>query len=1185
MRPVHSVLLSLVQSAPKSSGCLARRREVRRRLVPRRLHVEALEDRTVPTVSISVAGASLNEIGDVSGFVASGSGGLSAPKDLVLGPDGNVYVASSATNSVIRYNGVTGQLIGTFVASGSGGLGDPFGLAFGPDGNLYVGSRGTTSGTNSVYRYNGTTGRFLSVFVSAGSGGLNDPIGMTFGPDGNLYVSSFATSSVMRYQGPSGPSPGSPLPAAGQTGATFVATGSGGLAYPAELTFGPHGNLYVSDEQVGVREFDAATGGYISTFTAPGAGGSLSTRGIAFDQDGRLYVADAGTNSIHRFDSQGSYLDDPVVGIVSSLHAPIGITFDAQGALLISGRDTNTVGRYDRGVIVTLSATGAVPVSVAYATADGAAKAPGDYTAQAGTVTFAPGQVSRRVLLVTHEEPVLDGNETFGVQLSNATGASIAAGSATVTIVDPPRQLNVTSPAAPVIEGDHTPHYRGPIVYGFPGANYTPVTLGPDGYLYTSPVGGPGYGSIQRFDPTTGAFIDTFVQPGRIHGVSEMVFQNGYLYVASWFTNEVLRFDGTTGAFVDAFVTAGSGGITAPNGLAFGPDANGDGVADLYVTGANSNNVVRYDGATGQPLGTYITPGSGGLSFPLTLAFGPDALYVTSPGTNQILKYNSLTGAYLGVAASAGLSNPRCVRFGPDGLMYVVCTNTNRILRFTAAGAYVDDYVPAGAGGMSSPDRLTFGPDGDSYVSSTNNSNPQDPRFGTENEAVFTVSISTPSTLPMTVSYATGAPADTAVAGRDYTATSGTLTFPPGVTSETVRVPILDDGIVESNLNFTLNLASTETTPAQVQGTATIADGDAPAKFYVVNDATTTAGGANATFRYQASGSPEAPSGLSVSNLDPRGVASNAAGTMQWVVDANKNVFVYSPGGALLGSWSAAGLGSSAQLTGITTNGSDIWLVDATTATVYKYAGAASRLSGSQSVTSSFALFRQGKNGNSNPQDIVTDGTSFWVVDGSALKVFKYTLSGSLLGSWAIDPANTHPTGITINPNNVSDVWIVDTGTLKVYDYTAAAGRTSGSQNAASTFALNPSDTNPQGIADPPPADILLPPPAAPVTAAPSAGPLTLSAAPSLTGRDAVFALLTPRSPMPAGDSLGTRAGTPTTPSVPAPVTSFTPASSPAFQSDGPVGLPVGTSGDDDSLATAADSFFASRADDAMPEE
>jgi hypothetical protein len=67
-----------------------------------------------------------------------------------------------------------------------------------------------------------------------------------------------------------------------------------------------------------------------------------------------------------------------------------------------------------------------------------------------------------------------------------------------------------------------------------------------------------------------------------------------------------------------------------------------------------------------------------------------------------------------------------------------------------------------------------------------------------------------------------------------------------------------------------------------------------------------------------------------------------------------------------------------------------------------------------------------------------------------------------------------HPTGITINPANVSDIWIVDNGTNKVYQYIGAAGRTSGSQNAGATFALNPYDTNPQGIADPPPAGALI---------------------------------------------------------------------------------------------------------------
>jgi hypothetical protein len=46
----------------------------------------------------------------------------------------------------------------------------------------------------------------------------------------------------------------------------------------------------------------------------------------------------------------------------------------------------------------------------------------------------------------------------------------------------------------------------------------------------------------------------------------------------------------------------------------------------------------------------------------------------------------------------------------------------------------------------------------------------------------------------------------------------------------------------------------------------------------------------------------------------------------------------------------------------------------------------------------------------------------------------------------------------------------VDSGTERVYRYDDAAGRTSGSQAAAASFALAAGSTNPQGIADPPPA-------------------------------------------------------------------------------------------------------------------
>ena len=93
-----------------------------------------------------------------------------------------------------------------------------------------------------------------------------------------------------------------------------------------------------------------------------------------------------------------------------------------------------------------------------------------------------------------------------------------------------------------------------------------------------------------------------------------------------------------------------------------------------------------------------------------------------------------------------------------------------------------------------------------------------------------------------------------------------------------------------------------------------------------------------------------------------------------------------------------------------------------------------------------------------------------WVLESSKIdKVFKYTVSGTYVGSWTISTSGaTSPTGITLDPSNVSHLWIVDSGTDRVYQYNNAATLTSGSKSADSSFALAAGNTNPQGIADPP---------------------------------------------------------------------------------------------------------------------
>ena len=95
---------------------------------------------------------------------------------------------------------------------------------------------------------------------------------------------------------------------------------------------------------------------------------------------------------------------------------------------------------------------------------------------------------------------------------------------------------------------------------------------------------------------------------------------------------------------------------------------------------------------------------------------------------------------------------------------------------------------------------------------------------GTTN-AVFTVNLSAASTAPVSVTYGT---ADgSAIAGSDYTATAGTLTFDPGVTSQTIAIPVLGDTVVEADETFVLNLGQpSNATIAQGQGTATITNDD-----------------------------------------------------------------------------------------------------------------------------------------------------------------------------------------------------------------------------------------------------------------------------------------------------------------------------------------------------------------------
>ena len=126
--------------------------------------------------------------------------------------------------------------------------------------------------------------------------------------------------------------------------------------------------------------------------------------------------------------------------------------------------------------------------------------------------------------------------------------------------------------------------------------------------------------------------------------------------------------------------------------------------------------------------------------------------------------------------------------------------------------------------------------------------------------AVFTVSLSNPSSIATTVSL--GLTNGTATAPADYTtalevSTDGgttwtaatSATIPAGSTSVLVRTPVINDTIDENDETFTLTATTTAGTTSNpsATGTATITDNDA-APTLSVNDVTVNESAGTMTF-------------------------------------------------------------------------------------------------------------------------------------------------------------------------------------------------------------------------------------------------------------------------------------------------------------------------------------------------
>ena len=439
---------------------------------------------------------------------------------------------------------------------------------------------------------------------------------------------------------------------------------------------------------------------------------------------------------------------------------------------------------------VTLSSSSEVPVTVSYETIDGTATAGADYTTTSGTLSFTPGQTTKRVEVPTLEDDEAEETETFTVQLSAPSGATVADGTGTGTIIDD----DGGGGSVPRIEIEDAEVTEGGI------AEFT-VTLSSaaTGAVTVSYATVDGTATAGADYTTTSGMLTFEVNGDRTQRVEVPTLEDDEAEETETFTVQ----------------------LSAPSGATV---ADGTGTGTIIDDdGGGGGSVPRIEIEDAE-----VTEG-GIASFEVTLS--------SAPTRTVTVAYRTVDGTAVAGADYTTTSGMLTFEVNGDRTQRVEVptleddeaeeTETFTVQLSAPSGATVADGT--GTGTITDNDEAPTITIGDARVT----------EGGT---AEFTVTLSSAATGAVTVSYATVD--GTATAGADYTTTSGMLTFEVnGDRTQRVEVPTLEDDEAEETETFTVQLsAPSGATVADGTGTGTITDND-EAPTITIGDARVTEGG------------------------------------------------------------------------------------------------------------------------------------------------------------------------------------------------------------------------------------------------------------------------------------------------------------------------------------------------------
>ena len=454
--------------------------------------------------------------------------------------------------------------------------------------------------------------------------------------------------------------------------------------------------------------------------------------------------------------------------------------------------------------IVTLDKAATGPVTVNYATANGTAMAGSDYAALTGTLTFAAGETSKMVHVAVNGDTAVEANEIFSLTLSNATGATIADAAAVGQITDDDTQQDPGTGTGTVWLVNSV---SGADIVGFDPA-VDRIDLGnanihsfiiidtPEGFGFRSPWSGE----------------TVIVQGVRLADLSVENFE----YIDNNHLREAL-----------------SGALAWENGPVLAADT-------VYM---RSHEVGQVDRVAFDPATDVVSFKFYGSRENLTMTDSSEGVVIADLSTGQKLILLGVTRADL----SSGNFEFTFTQVREDDL-------SGKIGMGQASNAQIVDFnlpiagggTVAGASGATdgvtghdggAPPALSIG---DLSVAEGN---------GDHAHFMFMVTLDKAADGPVSVAYSTAN--GTARAGKDYVASSGTVTFAAGETSKMVHVDIKGDVLAEKNETVTVNLSSpTGATIADGTATGTIIDDDRPPTLSIADLTVTEGNGDHAHFMF-----------------------------------------------------------------------------------------------------------------------------------------------------------------------------------------------------------------------------------------------------------------------------------------------------------------------------------------------